>query len=76
MHPCVGPYIPYFCFGYGGIKSAPIMWPPMSNPLTNPTTPPKLVLEITQDEVVTDHMEPLGEDDDFFKKKTTLGCQE
>ncbi len=35
MYPHVGPYTPYFGFGYGGIKGVPTMWPPMSNPLAN-----------------------------------------
>ncbi len=41
MYPYVGPYTPYFGFGYGGIAGVPTMWPPMSNPLTNPTSSPK-----------------------------------
>jgi hypothetical protein len=40
MYPHVGPYTPYFGYGYKGIRSAPTMWPPMSNPLANPTTLP------------------------------------
>jgi hypothetical protein len=39
MFPHVGPYTPYFGFGYDGIGSAPTMWPLMSNPLPNFTTP-------------------------------------
>jgi hypothetical protein len=44
MYPHVGPYTPYFGFGYEGIRRAPTMWPPMSNPLVNPMVPPKLIL--------------------------------
>jgi hypothetical protein len=69
MYLHVGPYTPYFGYGYGGIKNAPSMWPPMSNPLTNPITPPKPILEITQNEIVADCGEPLGEDDDFHERK-------
>jgi hypothetical protein len=35
MYLHVGPCTPYFGFGYGGIRSAPIMWHPISNPLVN-----------------------------------------
>ncbi len=74
MYPHVGPYTPYFGSSYEGIGSVPTIWPPMSNPLANPTSTPKLVLGITQDEIVTNHGEPLGEDDDFSKENITLGC--
>jgi hypothetical protein len=66
MYFHVGPYTPYFGYGYGGIKNAPTMWPPMPNPLVNPITSPKPVLEITQNEIVG---ELLGEDDDFLERK-------
>jgi hypothetical protein len=58
MYPYVGPYTPYFGFGYVGIKGVPIMWPPMSNPLVNPMASPKLVSGITQIEIVTNCREP------------------
>jgi hypothetical protein len=48
MYPHVGLYTPYFGFGYKGVRSDPIMWPPISNPLTNPMTSLKLVLRIAQ----------------------------
>ncbi len=51
MYLHVGPYTPYFGYGYGGINNAPTMWLPRFNPLVNPITPPKLVLEITQNEI-------------------------
>jgi hypothetical protein len=46
MYPHVGPYTPYFCYGYEGM-SAPTMWPPMSNPLANPIVLPNPILGIT-----------------------------
>jgi hypothetical protein len=46
MYPHVGPYTPYFGFGYKGIGGVPTMWPPMSDPLTNLTTSPKPILAI------------------------------
>jgi len=64
----VGPYTSYFCSSYDGIGSVFVMWPPMSNPLINITTSPKLVLGVAQVEIVTNHREPLDEDDDSSKK--------
>jgi hypothetical protein len=64
----VGPYTSYFCSSYGGIGSVLVMWPPMSNPLTNIMTPPKLVLGVAQVEIVTNHKEPLDEDDNSSEK--------
>ncbi len=72
----VGPYTPYFGSSYESIGSVPTIWPPISNPLVKPTLAPKPILGITQDEIVIDHKEPLGEDDDFSKESITLGCQE
>ncbi len=69
MYSHVGRYTPCYCSSYGGRASAPTMWAPISNPLANPTAPPKPVLGITQDEIVTDHEESFGEDDDFFIRK-------
>ncbi len=40
----------------------------MSNPLANITTSPKLVLGVAQVEIVTNHREPLDEDDDSSEK--------
>jgi hypothetical protein len=65
----IGPYIPYFGFGYSGIGSVFIMWPPMSNPFANIMAPPKLVLGVAQIGVVTNHEEPLNEDNDSSKRK-------
>jgi hypothetical protein len=72
MYPHVVPYTSYFHSSYGGIGSVPTMWPSMSNPLANPTAPPKPVLGITQDEIITNHKELFGEDDDFFERKHNL----
>ncbi len=69
MYPHVGPYTPYFGFGYEGIWNVLTMWPPMSNPLTNPTTSPKLVSGIAQIDIVTNHGEPLDEDENYLKRK-------
>jgi hypothetical protein len=41
MYLCVGPYTPYFGFGYGNIRSVPTMWPCMFDPLINPKASPK-----------------------------------
>jgi hypothetical protein len=46
MYLHVGPYTPYFGYGYEGIWSVPIMWPLMSNPLTNPMALPNPILGI------------------------------
>jgi hypothetical protein len=47
MYPCVGPYTPYFGFGYRAIKSVLIMLPLVFDPLAKPMASPKLVSEIT-----------------------------
>jgi hypothetical protein len=47
MYPHDGPYTPYFYYGYGAIRSVPIMWLLMFNPLINPTTLTKPILGIT-----------------------------
>ncbi len=41
----------------------------MSDPLTNPTTSPKLVSGIAQVDIVTNHEEPLDEDENYLKRK-------
>ncbi len=46
MYPHVGPYTPYFGYGYEGITNVPTVWPPMFNPLANPTTLPNPILGI------------------------------
>jgi len=69
MYPHVRPYTPYFGYGYRGIRSAPTMWPPMSNPLANPIAPPKLVLKIAQAGIVINHEEPLDKEYDHFERK-------
>jgi hypothetical protein len=69
MYPHVGPYTPYFGFGYGGIGRVPIGWPPMFNPLTNPIAPLQPILEIAQTRVVIDHKEPLNEGKESFERK-------
>jgi hypothetical protein len=69
MYLRVGPYTPYFGFGYRGIGGVPIMWPPMSNPLVNPTSSPKPISIIIQVGIVTNHIEPLDEDKDYSKRK-------
>jgi hypothetical protein len=71
MYLHVGPYTPYFGSGYGGIMSVLIMWPPMFDLLIVPTTLPKLLLGIAQVKIVTDHEEPLDEDEDYSKRKHT-----
>ncbi|CAK9268011.1 unnamed protein product [Sphagnum jensenii] len=45
------------------------MWPPMFNPLINLTTSPKPISKIAQARIVTDHKEPLDEDEDYSEKK-------
>jgi hypothetical protein len=47
VYPHVGPYTPYFGFGYKGIGSVPTIWPPMSDPLINPMALPKPISKIT-----------------------------
>jgi hypothetical protein len=69
MYPHVGPFTPYFGSIYEGIKSAPTMWPRMSNPLTNPIASPYPFLGIAQAGIVTDHKESLDEYEDYFKGK-------
>jgi hypothetical protein len=46
MYLHVGPYTPYFGFGYEGVKGVPTMWPPMSDPLANLTASQKPVPRI------------------------------
>jgi len=46
MYPHDGPYTPYFGYGYGGIRSVPIIWLPMFYPLTNPITLVKPILGV------------------------------
>jgi hypothetical protein len=48
------------------------MWPPMSDPFVNIIASPKLVMRVAQVGIVTDHMEPLDEVDDSFKRKHNL----
>ncbi len=69
MYPHGGPYTPYFGFGYGGIVSVFIMWPPMSDLLIVATALPKLLSGIAQVKIVTDHKEPLDEDEDYSRRK-------
>jgi hypothetical protein len=73
MYPHVGPYTPYFCFGYGGIVSVLTIWPPMSDPLIVPTALPKLVSGIAQTRIVRDREEPLNEDEDCSERKRNPG---
>jgi hypothetical protein len=72
IHPYVGPYTSYFGFSYGGMGSALIIWPLMSDPLTNLTAPPKLILGVTQVGIVIDCGEPLDEENDSSKRKHNL----
>lgn len=72
MYPHVGPYTPYFGFGYGGIKNILTMWSPMSNPLTNLIAPPRSILRVTQVGIIIDYGEPLDEDNDSSKRKHNL----
>ncbi len=69
MYLHVGTYIPYFGFSYGGIGSAPTMWPLMSNPLANLMAPPKPILGVSQAKIVIDCKETLDEDDVFLERK-------
>jgi len=69
MYPHVGPCTPYFDFGYGGIKSVPTMWPPISDPLINLIAPPKLIMGIAQVGIVTNCKEFSNENKDYFLKK-------
>jgi hypothetical protein len=62
MYPHVGPYTPYFGFGYEGVRGVPTMWPPMYDPLANLTTSPKPVLGIVQTRIVTIHEELSNEE--------------
>jgi hypothetical protein len=57
MYPHVGPFTPYFGFGYEDIRSVLTMWPPMSNPLANPIVPPKPILGIAQVGIIIDQEE-------------------
>jgi hypothetical protein len=41
----------------------------MFDPLTNPMASPKPILGITQAGIVTNHKEPLDEDDNYLEKK-------
>jgi hypothetical protein len=43
MFPFVGPYPPFFGFGYNGMGSVPTMWPLMFGPFANIIAAPKLV---------------------------------
>jgi hypothetical protein len=72
----IGPYTPFFGFGYGGIGNVLTMWPPMFDPLINPTASPKLVSRIAQARIVTDHGESSDEDKDYSKENTTPRCHE
>lgn len=65
MYPHVGPCTPYFGFGYGGIGSVHIMWPPISDPLINLIAPPKLVMGIAQAGIVTNCKELSNQNKDF-----------
>jgi len=69
MFPCVGPYTPYFAFGYGGTGSAFIIWLLMFNLFASIMAPPKLVSGITKTRIVTNHEEPSNEDNDSSKRK-------
>jgi hypothetical protein len=69
MYFHVGPYTPYFGFGYRGIKSVPTMRPPMFDPLINPMASPKAILRIAQIEIVTNYEEPSNEDKDYYERK-------
>jgi len=73
MYFHVGPYTPYFGFGYMGMGSALIMWPPISNPLTNPITPPKPILRIAQAGIVINCEEQMRMMI-ILKENITLGC--
>ncbi len=72
MYFQVGPYTPYFGFGYRGIKNVPTMRPPMFDPLINPMASPKPILKIAQIEIVTNYEEPSNEDQGLLWKKTQL----
>jgi hypothetical protein len=65
----VGPYTPYFGFGYKGIGNVLTMWPLMFDPLTNPTTSSKPVSRIAQADIVTNHGKPSNDDEDHSKRK-------
>jgi hypothetical protein len=69
MYLHVGPYTPYFGYGYGGIGSVPTMRPPMSDPLANPRHHQKPILGIAQDGIVTNREDPSNEDKDYTSKK-------
>jgi hypothetical protein len=72
MYIHVGPYTPYFGFGYGGVRGVPTMWTPLSDPLVNPMISAKPFLGIVQVGIVTDYGEPLDEDKDYFERKHNL----
>jgi hypothetical protein len=59
----VGPYRPYFGFGYSGMGSVPTMWLPMSSPFINITTTPKPIFGVAQAKVVIDNGECFTNDD-------------
>jgi hypothetical protein len=65
----VGPYITYFGVSYDGIGSAHVLWPLMFDCVTNIMAPPHPILGVAQVGIVTNHREPLDEDDDFFESK-------
>ncbi len=45
------------------------MWPPMFNPLINPMASLKPISKIAQARIVTNHTEPLDEDEDYSERK-------
>ncbi len=46
MFPFVGPYPPFFGFGYNGMRNVPTMWPLMFGPSANIITAPKPISKV------------------------------
>jgi hypothetical protein len=63
MFPHVGPYKPYFGYGYSGMGSVPTMWLLMFSPFVKITTTPKPIFRITQATVVINNGKALNDDD-------------
>jgi hypothetical protein len=69
MYLHVGPFTPYFVYGYEGIRNVLTMWLAISNPLSNPITPANPISKIAQTGIVINGREPLDEYEDNFEGK-------
>ncbi len=48
------------------------MWPPMFDLLTNPTTSSKPISRTAQTDIVTNHEEPLDDNENYYERKHNL----